>query len=349
MRQINVGCIGLGWIGRIRAQTCAAHPLVKDLRLSDLRLELLAELNALTGAQKATAEYRDLLAAPDLDAVIISTAPESTHYPIARDCLLAGKHVLLEKPMAMELHEADELVDIARRNNLKFTIAYTQRFNPKLVYVKQCVSNGTLGEPVTALVNRNAGRSIGKITTARTGLSLAMMCATHDLDFVFWCLEPHKPVRVYSQGVSRIMRPGDAQWLMVTMDDGVTFVIGASHIRPTPGTAPCTTTWIEFMGTKGSLYVDDTHREVTLSTVDGGLVHPMASMPGEQVEHVFAGPMVSETQHFIEAVAYDRPLLVSPEHARMVMEVCVAADISAERNEPVALPLPESRDGRLVA
>jgi len=66
-------------------------------------------------------------------------------------------------------------------------------------------------------------------------------------------------------------------------------------------------------------------------------------MPGEFVEHTYAGPMAAETVHFLEAVACDRPVLVTAEQARQVMEVYIAADISAERNEPVNLPLPESR------
>ena len=65
----------------------------------------------------------------------------------------------------------------------------------------------------------------------------------------------------------------------------------------------------------------------------------MSTMPGEQVEHVFAGPMHNETIHFLEAVSYDRPVMVTPEQARKVMEVYMAADLSAERNEPVTLPM----------
>jgi scyllo-inositol 2-dehydrogenase (NAD+) len=74
----------------------------------------------------------------------------------------------------------------------------------------------------------------------------------------------------------------------------------------------------------------------------------MSTMPGEPVGHVFAGPMATETDHFAAAVALDRPVLVTPEQARQVMEVYVAADISADRNEPVDLPL-RAGDNRLVA
>jgi scyllo-inositol 2-dehydrogenase (NAD+) len=66
-------------------------------------------------------------------------------------------------------------------------------------------------------------------------------------------------------------------------------------------------------------------------------------MPGEFVNHTYAGPMQRETVHFLEAVACDRPVLVTADQARQVMEVYIAADLSAERGEPVSLPLPEQR------
>jgi predicted dehydrogenase len=92
------------------------------------------------------------------------------------------------------------------------------------------------------------------------------------------------------------------------------------------------------VGTEGCVMVDDSHRDVVLNTVNKGMVLPLSTMPGEAVDHTYAGPMAAETVHFLEAVAFDRPVLVTPEHARMVMEVYMAADVSAEKNEPVALP-----------
>jgi myo-inositol 2-dehydrogenase/D-chiro-inositol 1-dehydrogenase len=65
----------------------------------------------------------------------------------------------------------------------------------------------------------------------------------------------------------------------------------------------------------------------------------MSTMPGEQVDHVFAGQMGPETIHFLESVVLDRPPMVRPESARTVMEVYSAADLSAERNVPIDLPL----------
>ncbi len=354
MKQISVGLIGPGWCGGIRAETCANHPLVKALHLAEIRPERLREVAAKTGAKTATADYRELLRDGDIDAIIVSATPESTHYPMARDALAAGKHLFLEKPIATELAEADELIALAKRNGLKFTIGYSQRFNPKFAYVKKCVADGTIGKPVSALVSRHITRGLGTKITGRSKLSPAAMECTHDLDFVLWCLEPAKPVRVYSQQAYGAMQATtgapipDCQWITVTMDSGLTFVVGGGWSLP-PGYPNFSTTWIELLGTEGALLVDDGHKDVLLNTMQKGMVLPLSTMPGERVDHVYAGPMAAETVHFVEAVALDRPVLVTPEHARMVMEVYIAADLSAERNAAVALPLTASPVRRAVA
>jgi scyllo-inositol 2-dehydrogenase (NAD+) len=275
--------------------------------------------------------------------VFVSTTPETTHYPITRACLLARKHTFLEKPMGLELKEADEMMTLAKEAGVKLTIGYTQRFNPKYAYVKQCVADGTLGRPVTALVSRNISRSLGNKIGGRIRLSPAVMEATHDLDFILWCLEGLRPTRVYAQSVYRIMEQAhgvpDCTWIVVTMEDGTAFTIGAGWTLP-PGYPHFSTATIEFVATEGALLIDDSHRDIVLNTMQKGMVLPLSTMPGEQVAHVYQGPMQAETVHFLEAVALDRPVLVTPEQARQVMEVTLAADLSAERNQPISLPLP---------
>src|ERR1041385_8482629 len=101
--------------------------------------------------------------------------------------------------MGLTLAEADELIQLSREKNLRFTIGYSQRFNPKFAYVKRALEDGTIGEPVTALVSRHITRNLGKKISGRVRLSPAAMESTHDLDFVLWCLAPRKPIRVYAQ------------------------------------------------------------------------------------------------------------------------------------------------------
>jgi predicted dehydrogenase len=353
MKPIEVAVIGTGWCGGIRAETLAAHPLAKALHLAEINKARLAELKRKTNAQSAVEDYKSLLSNKNIDAVYISATPETTHYPMARDCLAAGKHVFLEKPIALTLEEADELIGLSKKSALKFTIGYSQRFNPKFAYVRQCIRDGTIGRPVSALVSRHITRSLGSKISGRVKLSPAAMESTHDLDFLLWCLEPARPVRVYSQvnyGVMREMSgsPGadipDTQWITVTLDTGLSFVVGGGWSLP-PGYPNFSTTWIEMVGTEGAVLVDDSHRDVVVNTVKKGMQLPMSTMPGEFVEHTYAGAMAPETVHFLEAVVYDRPVLVTPEHARMVMEVYIAADLSAERNAAVDLPCEKPRSG----
>src|SRR5229473_7463330 len=338
MKQINLGIIGTGWCGGIRAVAAAASPWVNELHIAEIKEERLHEIADLTKPVTATTDYRKLVENPSIGAVMISTTPEPTHYPIAKESLLAGKHVFLEKPIAMELAEADELIALARSKKLAFTIGYSQRFNPKFAYVKRSIEDGTIGEPCSALVSRHITRNLGKKIGGRVKLSPAAMEATHDIDFVLWCLAPRKPIRVYAQEVRKIMKPTygvpDCVWIIVTMDDGAAFTIGAGWVLP-PAYPNFSSTWIEMVGTEGAIMVDDTHRDVVLNTMQKGMVLPISTMPGEKVAQVYAGPMEAETIHFLECIALNRQPLVTAEHARMVMQVYRAADQSAEENRPI--------------
>lgn len=354
MKQVEIAIIGAGWCGGIRAETCAAYPSVAAVHLAEIRGDRLHEVAKRSGAKTATNDYRELLRNERIEVVFVCATPETTHFPMARDALAAGKHVFLEKPLALTFEEADELIALAKRGGKKFTIGYSQRFNPKFAYVQKSLAEGALGRPVSVLVSRNITRSLGNKISGRIKLSPAAMEATHDLDFVLWCLEPRKPVRVYAQCAYGALREArgagvpDSMWMMITMDDGVVVTVGAGWSLP-PGYPNFSSTWIEFLGTEGGVLVDDTHRDVAVRTLQSGTEFPISSMPGESLGHVFAGPMAEETRHFLDAVVFDRPVMVKPESARLVMEVYTAADLSAENNEPVNLPLAPIRSPEVIA
>jgi myo-inositol 2-dehydrogenase/D-chiro-inositol 1-dehydrogenase len=332
----------VGWIGGLRAEALSRTALVDKLHLCDIKPDRLAEIKELYKPATATLDYKDIINNPNISVVYISTTPEANHYPIARDCLKGGKHVMLEKPIALELWEADELIHLSKQNNLKFTIGYSQRFNTKIAFAKKKIVDGTLGNVVSVLVSRHLSRELGKKIAGRVRLSPVVMESTHDLDFVYWLLEPAKPIRVYSQGAYGYMKPvngsHDVMFTTVTMDNGVVVMIGGGWNLPASYPNYCST-WIEITGTDGSLFLDDTQRDNWLNTERRGQEFPMSTMPGEQVDHVFAGGIGPETIYFLESCIKNRPVMVTPESARRVMETYSAADLSADMGEPVSLPL----------
>src|SRR3984957_12175938 len=188
MRKVNIGIIGTGWCGGIRAETCAASPYVSELHIAEIKQARLKEVAEKTHPVTATTDYRELLKNDNINAIIVSATPETIHYPMAKETLLAGKHLLLEKPISLTLAEADELIDLARSKSLLFTIGYSQRFNPKFAYVKRSMPDGTIAQPVSALVSRHITRNLGNKISGRIKLSPAAMEATHDMAFVLGCL-----------------------------------------------------------------------------------------------------------------------------------------------------------------
>jgi len=340
VNQLSVGVIGTGWCGGIRAVACAESALVGELHIAEIDLDRLQEVAALTKPVTATDDWERLVRDDRIDVIMVSATPETLHHPMAKAALEAGKHVLLEKPIALELDEADDLLETAERRGRKFTIGYSQRFNGKQAMVKRAVTEGAIGRPTAMLISRHIGRSLGAKIGNRIKLSPAAMEATHDIDFALSCLEPRRPVRVYSQlawGVRQAtLGLPDGQMIVITMDDGVVVTVGAGMSLP-PGYPNAATTWIECIGTDGAIFVDDTHRDIVLNTMDHGVHFPLSTMPGEKVGATFAGPMERETVHFLEAVAHDRPVMVDPRLARLTMEVYLAADRSAETHQVAEL------------
>ena len=310
MKQVEAAVIGTGWCGGIRAETLSRSALVDKLHICEIRPDRLAEVKALTKPATATLDYQDIVKNDNISVVYISTTPESNHYPIARDCLKAGKNVLLEKPISLELWEADELITLAKRNNLKFTIGYSQRFNTKIAFAKKKIDDGTLGKVVSVLVSRNITRTLGTKIGKRVRLSPVVMESTHDLDFVFWLLEPAKPVRVYSQGAYGFMQPingsHDIMFTTVTMDNGVVVMIGGGWNLP-PSYPNYCSTWIEITGTEGALILDDTARDHWLNTMTGRPAVPDVDHAGR------AGRRRVRRRHGPGDAAFPRSL--HPQHA----------------------------------
>ena len=286
---------------------------------------------------------RVLIQNPDIDAIMVSATPETVHYPMALEALQAGKHVLLEKPIALTLAEADHLIEEAESRNLKFAIGYSQRFNVKQALVERSFEDGTSATPSASSSPGTSRASWATRSPAASSSHRRPWRALTTSTSPSGAWSRHARFRVYAQGVNRFRKPQvrrarhhvqlDHHGQRRHRDDQRRWVLPKQYRNYSQ-------MWIEeFVGTNGALMLDDTHRDVVMSTMSAGTVFPLSTMPGEAVLHAYSGPMERETQHFIDAVARDREVLVPAAQARNAMELYLAADLSWERNEPVSLPL----------
>ena len=144
--KINIGVIG---IGRFGINYLRAFNQLDDANVSWIcsrsRNTLDKAKNELGLSAKATKDYKDILADKDIDAVAITT-PAITHYKIAKEALLAGKHVIVEKPATTSSKECEDLISMSKRKNKVFMAAHIHRYNPGIQKLKEDIDSGKFGK-----------------------------------------------------------------------------------------------------------------------------------------------------------------------------------------------------------
>jgi len=144
-KEIKVGVVGCGYWGPNLVRNFRALPDCQLKTVCDLSEQRLAHLKSIYPEVQGTTDFRQMLAGGGLDAVVIATAV-STHYPMARASLLAGKHTMIEKPMAGSSAECEDLIAIAKRKGLVLMVGHTFLYSPAVRKIKEIVSNGDIGE-----------------------------------------------------------------------------------------------------------------------------------------------------------------------------------------------------------
>ncbi len=144
MNSIKIGVIGCGYWGPKLARNFHEMPEAELAWVSDLRLDRLAHMRGLYPDAKFTQDYHDILQS-DVEAVVIAT-PVFTHHPLAMEALRAGKHALIEKPLAATAWQAVEIAEIADRLGLAAMVGHTFQYNPAVNAVSDLIASGELGK-----------------------------------------------------------------------------------------------------------------------------------------------------------------------------------------------------------
>jgi predicted dehydrogenase len=170
MQKVRTAVIGVGYLGRFHAQKYAALPAAELVAVADASAVNREQVAAETGC-RAVADYRDILG--EIDAVSIAT-PTPLHYPIARECLERGIHVLVEKPITATLEEARSLVDTAARVGRVLQVGHLERFNAAILALA-----GTLGTPRFVESHR-----LAPFKERGTDVNVVLDLMIHDIDLI---------------------------------------------------------------------------------------------------------------------------------------------------------------------
>ena len=145
MKTTTIGVIGCGYWGPNLLRNFAENESARLRWMCDLDAKRLETMGRRYPSSRTTPDYRQMLADAELDAVVIAT-PVATHYQFAREALLAGKHVLVEKPFTASVREAEELIELAERENLTLMVDHTFIYTGAVRKIKEIVQSGELGD-----------------------------------------------------------------------------------------------------------------------------------------------------------------------------------------------------------
>lgn len=286
-----------------------------------------ATVEAVVGRYGSRAlSFEQVLAEPSIQAVAIATQP-STHYDLAKRALLAGKHVFVEKPLALELQHAEELSDMARRLDRRLMVGHILRYHPAFSRLQSLVASGALGRILRLQANR---------------LNLGAIRREED---VLWCLGPHdvsvilalvgaEPSEVQGVGGYHLRETiADAATLHLTFPGGEQAQVNLSWLHPVKEHR------LTVIGSEAMAVLDDGapwERKLLLYphvvTVAGDATATIRAEP-LAVAVEASEPLKLECQHFVDCIAQGRDPITNSDEALRVMRVLTSASMAMKPSD----------------
>lgn len=215
MKRLKVGVIGVGYLGRFHAEKYASLPNVELVSVSDCDAARAEEVaNGLNTS--ACTDFTSLIGRVEAVSIVVPTV---MHYTVAKQCLAAGMHVLLEKPITATIEQADELIDLAEQKGVVLQIGHIERFNPAITAVMS-----RLDSPRYMTAERSA-----PFTIRCTDVSVVHDLMIHDIDIVME-LAGADPVELSAAGASVITEEIDAAAARIVFSNGCVADVAANRI-----------------------------------------------------------------------------------------------------------------------
>jgi predicted dehydrogenase len=298
---LNVGIAGLGYWGTNLARTFAAQPRARLTDLCDLDPARVAKLAAAHPEAHRHADFAAFLARPDLDAVAIATPP-SRHHAMALAALRAGKHVWVEKPLALTAADGRELVEAARAAGRCLFVDETFLYDPLVREMKRLIDSGALGD-VCHLSFERLG--MGRI---RRDSNVWWNSAPHDLSILFYLIDSN-PVAALATGQA-FLRKGfeDVAFLHVDFESGA---MGAAHVS---WLDPHKVRRVTVVGDRRMIVFDDVEPVEKVKVFDRGASYEAASDEGRGADFGYFKALIRDGDIHAPKVPGTEPLRVQLAH-----------------------------------
>jgi UDP-N-acetylglucosamine 3-dehydrogenase len=341
--EIGIGIIGAGFMGMLHARALAQLPGVRIAAVSDPLLAAPPGLPGQGEPLRLYREHRELLEREDLQAVVIAS-PENLHRQAVEDAARSGRHILLEKPIATTLEDADAIIAAAERHKVRLMLAHILRYDVRYAQIKAAVEQGVIGRPLVCYARRNA--TIQEARRLKGRVEVEEYISVHDLDQVLWYFQD-RPVKVSAEiargPVMQELGVHDYIWITVRFAGGGLAVVETGWgLSEAIGRWKRPASWggfgdvcLELIGEKGSLYLD--YRPMTLAAVDEeGWKFPdtlhWPLLHGEVV-----GDVLDEDRYFLRVLRGQAPLLSTGQDGRAALQIVLAAMRSWREDKPILL------------
>src|SRR5438552_7410080 len=245
MADLRFGVIGWGYWGPKVARNLASLPHAVVSMIADTDVTRLASSTANFSSVRTTTQSEDVFRS-DVDGVVIAT-PVRTHYRLAKEALLHGKHVLVEKPLTANVAEAEELVTIARKQQLILMVGHTFEYNPAVNELRKLVQSGELGKIYCIEAERvNLG-------LFRNDINVIWDLAPHDISILLYLLA-QRPERIKVQAHAHVQSNiEDVAHLDLEFANGMNAHIHVSWLHP------CKIRRVTVIGDARMVVYDDTN------------------------------------------------------------------------------------------
>ena len=314
MRTVNVGVIGVGAMGENHVRVYHKMEEANLMGVSDVSERALKKIEKKYGAKGYT-DYCELLANPEIEVVSVCV-PTTFHHAVVMEAIRHKKHVLVEKPIAFTLTEAEEMIAAAKDAGVILATGHVERFNPAVQKAKELIDDGVIGDIVSAFAKR-----VGPLPPRIKDVGVSIDLAIHDLDIMNYLFE-EEITQVYGTMNSSFddSEFEDYAEIMVSFDNESTGIIEVNWLTPYKRRE------LELTGTAGIISVDYIQQSIE---VFGKFA--------QDIEIVHEEPLKGELKSFLNSVVEEKEPVITGEDGLKALKMVIAANKSSKEHRPVSL------------